>query len=143
LTDGLGKIRWIVTSPPYYGLRTYKADQWLRDWFMGGDADVDYGVTGQLTHRSPTAFAGDLRKVWSGLAKSSASDAQMVIRFGAINDRPLEPGQIIRDSLRDSGWKAKKILNAGKASLGKRQAISFNHTMKPAVDEIDVWCVRS
>lgn len=28
----------IVTSPPYYGLRTYISDQWLRSWFLGGAA---------------------------------------------------------------------------------------------------------
>jgi hypothetical protein len=26
---------WIITSPPYYGMRTYVQDQWLRYWFMG------------------------------------------------------------------------------------------------------------
>src|SRR5262249_10845426 len=29
-------IKWIVTSPPFYGMRTYVPDQWLRNWFMGG-----------------------------------------------------------------------------------------------------------
>ena len=30
---------WVVTSPPYYGLRTYGPDQWLRQWFLGGPAE--------------------------------------------------------------------------------------------------------
>jgi hypothetical protein len=28
--------RLIVTSPPYYGLRSYVSDQWIRHWFLGG-----------------------------------------------------------------------------------------------------------
>ena len=26
----------VITSPPYYGMRTYIQDQWLRHWFLGG-----------------------------------------------------------------------------------------------------------
>ena len=26
---------WLITSPPYYGMRTYVPDQWLRNWFLG------------------------------------------------------------------------------------------------------------
>src|SRR5688572_17579933 len=44
---------WIITSPPYYGMRTYVQDQWLRYWFTGGPDHVDYTVSGQLNHMSP------------------------------------------------------------------------------------------
>jgi DNA methylase len=29
-------FRWVITSPPYHGMRSYFPDQWLRDWFLGG-----------------------------------------------------------------------------------------------------------
>jgi hypothetical protein len=29
---------WIITSPPYYGMRTYLPDQWLRAWFSRASA---------------------------------------------------------------------------------------------------------
>ena len=32
------KIGLVITSPPYYGMRTYIPDQWLRSWFLGGPA---------------------------------------------------------------------------------------------------------
>jgi hypothetical protein len=38
----VGEFDFVVTSPPYYGLRTYLPDQWLRNWFLGGPAVVDY-----------------------------------------------------------------------------------------------------
>ncbi|MFO0564672.1 MAG: DNA methyltransferase [Polyangiaceae bacterium] len=28
--------QFVVTSPPYFGMRTYLPDQWLRLWFLGG-----------------------------------------------------------------------------------------------------------
>jgi hypothetical protein len=31
-----GRPNWVITSRPYYGLRTYVQDQWLRNWFLGG-----------------------------------------------------------------------------------------------------------
>ena len=38
----LPEARWIVTSPPYYGMRTYLPDQWLRLCFLGGPDYVEY-----------------------------------------------------------------------------------------------------
>src|SRR5687767_796273 len=66
LADACGTVRarWIITSPPYYGLRTYVPDQWLRSWFLGGPPRVDYSYGAQVSHRSPDAFIDDLRRVW-------------------------------------------------------------------------------
>jgi hypothetical protein len=89
LVDELGPIEWIVTSPPYYGLRTYRPDQWLREWFVGGDDEVCYSAQTQVTHGSPEKFAADLRLVWEQLARHCSPDARLVVRFGAINDRPV------------------------------------------------------
>lgn len=36
------KARFVVTSPPYFGMRTYLPDQWLRLWFLGGPDYVEY-----------------------------------------------------------------------------------------------------
>jgi hypothetical protein len=35
---GDAEPRWIITSPPHYGMRTYLPDQWLRNWFLGGES---------------------------------------------------------------------------------------------------------
>jgi hypothetical protein len=48
-----GKITHLVTSPPYYGLRTYSQDQWLREWFLGGPTTVNYRKGPGLDHGSP------------------------------------------------------------------------------------------
>ena len=54
-------IRLVITSPPYYGMNTYLPDQWLRSWFLGGPAQVDYSTEGQICHtfghRTPDIWA--------------------------------------------------------------------------------------
>jgi hypothetical protein len=66
-------------------MRTYRPDQWLRNWFLGGPETVDYTNCDQVVHSSPEAFAADLSKVWQNAARVSVPGAQMVIRFGGIS----------------------------------------------------------
>jgi hypothetical protein len=133
------RFRWIITSPPYYGMRTYVADQWLRFWFLGGPDSVDYGHGEQISHGSPEAFAADLRKVWKNAAAVSAEDASLVIRFGGIADRAADPIDILKASLLGSGWRIQTFRPAGSAHAGKRQADTFLRRLSKARTEIDLW----
>jgi hypothetical protein len=134
---------WVITSPPYYGMRTYVADQWLRAWFLGGPDCVDYSADTQLSHLSPRQFADDLRLVWSNAAAVTTERAKMVIRFGAIADRKADPLQIAKSSLKDSGWRITTICDAGCADHGKRQANAFLMEKSRAKAEYDIWAVRA
>lgn len=140
----LGSVRakWVITSPPYYGMRTYIPDQWIRNWFVGGSSDVDYSSEGQVSHLSPDQFAADLRTVWRNLASVCTDDAQMIIRFGAINNRKADHIKIIQSSICDSGWKILDIKPAGSAKKGNRQADSFLTRKSNAIEEVDVWASR-
>ena len=134
---------WVITSPPYYGMRTYIPDQWLRNWFVGGPETVDYTNRGQVVHSSPEDFAADLRQVWRNVANVCADNARMVIRFGGITDRRANPLDIIKHSLRDSGWTIRTLRTAGSAKDGKRQADSFLRSKSKPLLEYDVWAVKS
>lgn len=133
------KFDWVITSPPYYGMRTYIPDQWLRNWFVGGPDVVDYGNRNQIVHTSPDDFAADLRKVWRNVAGACEVGARLVIRFGGISDRQADPKEVIRKSLEDSGWRVITIKTAGTASEGKRQADSFLRTKSKPLVEYDIW----
>jgi hypothetical protein len=64
-----GLFSWVVTSPPYYGMRTYLPDQWLRNWFLGGPSFVHYSSrTSDFEHSSPEYFTEQLNKVWNNTA---------------------------------------------------------------------------
>lgn len=133
------RFSWVITSPPYYGMRTYIPDQWLRSWFIGGADHVDYSSERQITHTSPEDFAADLRKVWRNVAFACASDATMVVRFGGISDRRVNPQELAKTSFRDSPWRLLTIRNAGSAREGKRQADTFLRSRSKPVVEYDLW----
>ena len=136
------KVDWIVTSPPYYGLRTYRPDQWLRLWFLGGKESVDYSQSKQLTHESPGTFARQLSQVWRNCSSVSRPGARMVVRFGRIPDRSIDPVELLRKSLSGTGWRIQTRRDAGSASLGKRQASHFG-VESIAHKEFDVWAVNT
>ena len=131
--------RWIITSPPYYGMRTYIPDQWLRNWFLGGPSEVDYSSVGQLKHQSPKVFADEMRKVWLNTAGVSSPGATLVVRFGGISDRKAEPLDIISESLDKTDWTIRTIEAAGTADLGKRQAEHFTRTKSSPREEYHIW----
>ncbi len=119
-------IRWIVTSPPYYGMRTYVADQWLRSWFVGGPSEVEYArPADELSHASSEKFSGELRKVWRRLVPHCHESAKLVIRFGGIRDRDVDTVELLKNSIRDSGWRLTTVISAGSADSGRRQSKQF------------------
>ena len=138
-SDSARPYDWVITSPPYYGMRTYLPDQWLRNWFLGGPPAVDYGNKDQIVHSSPEGFAADLRTVWNNVAAATRSTAKLVIRFGGISDRHVEPVDLLRESFRGSSWRIATTRQAGSAHAGKRQADTFLRSRSKATAEYDVW----
>lgn len=134
-------ISWIITSPPYYGMRTYLPDQWLRWWFLGGSATVSYANTNQVEHGSPTEFAADLAQVWRNSGSIAKSGARMVVRFGGINDRKASAIEIFKQSLHQTGWRLQTRRSAGSADDGHRQALHFAESQRSAIREYDFWAV--
>jgi hypothetical protein len=133
------KVKWIITSPPYYGLKTYVPDQWLRNWFVGGPARVDYSNERQIQHTGQEVFCRNLRAVWENVAAVADEGARLIVRFGAINDRKVEsPAALLKESLRETRWEVVAVRPAGVASKGRRQAASFCAATN-AISEIDIW----
>ncbi|MFC2066841.1 DNA methyltransferase [Chloroflexota bacterium] len=133
------KFNWIITSPPYYGMDTYLSDQWLRNWFLGGEPTVNYSRGEQISHRSIDDFASDLKEVWIKISRNIAPEAKMIIRFGSINHHPENPKTLLLNSLLETGWQIQTIKSAGKASDGRRQSTYFNSRGKNDREEFDVW----
>jgi len=132
-------VSWIITSPPYYGMRTYIPDQWIRSWFLGGDSSVDYSANEQLKHSSKDDFIQDLRKVWINLENVCKTNATMVIRFGAISERKVVPAELIKLSLQNTNWRCQTITSAGFSTTGHRQAVHMTKSAGEAIEEVDVW----
>lgn len=140
-----GLFSWVITSPPYYGMRTYIPDQWLRYWFVGGPSAVDYSSKPKdFQHSSPETFSRQLKSVWVNAALMSRNDANLVCRFGGIHDRQQDCIEILKDSFQDSGWRLTTIKDAGSALNGRRQATQFGRKQKEHPrKEYDVYAKRA
>jgi hypothetical protein len=135
------RVAWIVTSPPYYGMRTYIPDQWLRYWFLGGPAEVAYHFDGQLQHQSPDGFIAQLASVWRNAASICRRGARLAVRFGGINDRKQDPLAILKRSLAAAGWRTLTARPAGHSGHGRRQADQFARARRVPVPEYDFYAV--
>jgi hypothetical protein len=137
------KFSWVITSPPYYGMRTYFPDNWLRNWFVGGPSDVEYRSVDQVSHHSEDEFITDLATVWRKSASVCISGAKLLCRFGAIGSCEKDPRDLVRRSLAEAGcgWKIKTIRDAGTSKQGRRQCEQFGTGKNAPLEEIDVYAM--
>ncbi|MDR1109435.1 MAG: site-specific DNA-methyltransferase [Deltaproteobacteria bacterium] len=138
------KARFVVTSPPYFGMRTYLPDQWLRLWFLGGPDYVEYRQPeGQLKHSSAAHFAAEMGRVWKNVASHATAGVRLIIRYGGIHDRAAEPMDVLKKSLVDSSWRMVTVRAVPDSELGRRQVRQFQAEPKKAIAEHDVYCHRA
>ncbi len=100
-----GKVKLVVTSPPYLDITDYHEDQWLRLWFLGGPTKPVTGQGKDDRHRGIDAYWRFLCEAWNGVAPLLQDKAQIVIRIGGtrLTDEELQIGLL--DSLNSSGRK--------------------------------------
>ena len=99
---------WVITSPPYYGMNTYRRHQWLRLWLLGGPAEPMPDETDQINQTTLEQYVDDLARVWRNVARSCRPGACLRLRFGAVPGATTpHPFEVIRTSLRNAnaGWK--------------------------------------
>jgi hypothetical protein len=144
-TADLGKLdrfNWVITSPPYPGMRTYVPDQWLRNWFLGGAPDVQYRAQLQIGSEDSEKIANELAKVWTNIARFCRPMARLVVRFGTLPSAQSEDAVLVltRSLARaDAGWRVTTIKSAGTACLGKRQATQFSVSPSSPYREFDLY----
>ncbi len=140
----IGKINrrftWVITSPPYYGMRTYASDQWLRNWFLGGTPSVIYEVPGELQHTGEDIFVEGLAKVWRATSTKCEVGAHLVIRFGSIPSIRKHPQDLLLRSLNDAdcGWRLENIVPTGVPTTSSRQASQFS-SPGSYIEEMDFY----
>jgi hypothetical protein len=129
----------VITSPPYFGMRTYLPDQWLRWWFLGGPAHVDYSAPTPLASADRVRFIDGLAEVWAAAATRCVPGARLVVRFGALPSMWMDPSEIVQESLikADAGWSICRVRSAGASAAGRRQAEQFGKAGRH-VDEVDL-----
>jgi len=135
-------IDLVISSPPYYGMRTYIPDQWLRHWLIGGPETINYEPSRQINHLSPEDFSNSLSAVWDNIYNKASNDIRMIIRFGGLASKKVNYDQVFRCSIQRSAgdWHIYYSRNAGNASMGRRQAnVMGTRTKTAAVEEKDYF----
>lgn len=133
------RIDTVITSPPYYGMRTYVEDQWLRNWFIGGPDHVAYGSSLGLPMTSPDQFAQGLSNVWNQVGKQAEGQLDVFVRFGILPSRNLDAKELLLSSFEESDYSWKRIYTkaAATASSGRRQVAQMR-TFEKAQIEFDM-----
>lgn len=124
LFRSLEKVNLVITSPPYFGMKTYIPDQWLRNWFLGGPPMVTYDRIGQIAAGSASDFSSALAEVWDNVGDVAAEDLKIAVRFGGIQSRRADPAAVLRESFQASRHRWKLISHRPVSSVrsGRRQA---------------------
>ena len=66
-----GRVKLVVTSPPYLDITDYHEDQWLRLWFLGGPAKPITRQGKDDRHRRVESYWQFLREAWAGMVDSA------------------------------------------------------------------------
>jgi hypothetical protein len=102
-----GRVKLVITSPPYLDITDYHEDQWLRLWFLGGPSKPVTGQCKDDRHRRIDAYWQFLREAWAGITPLLDRSAQVVIRLGGTRLGEKELGIGLLGSLNSTGRRFK------------------------------------
>lgn len=132
-----GKVRCVITSPPYLGVTRFEEDQWLRLWFLGGPPYPTYNrVSRDDRHETGTGYWKMIADMWRVLGNVCDSNTRVVIRLGG---KSLEPDQLV-DGLLGASLAARRkvsLLERDESEIKGRQTDSFRPGSKGCLVEVD------
>ena len=96
------KFDAIICSPPYFGMNSYLADQWLRNWFLGGADKPIHIDPKQISMGTQEKFIKNLSKVWNNVAHCAKPSAPLIIRFGSLPAKKSDPEAMIVTSMKET-----------------------------------------
>ena len=77
-------VNLIITSPPYLDTTHVLEDQWLRNWFVGGNRRPSDIKRGDDRYTSQEQYWGFLTEAWEGILELLAErDVVVVVRIGS------------------------------------------------------------
>jgi hypothetical protein len=133
-----GKVSLIVTSPPYLNVTRYEEDQWLRLWFLGGDAQPTYGkVSKDDRHNSGAKYWRFVTDSWKGVAPLLKRPAKLVVRLGAIAMEEKEMTDHLMATIKAVFPKSRILTRPKRSNIVRRQANNFLPESKGCRYEMD------
>jgi hypothetical protein len=132
-----GKIRCVITSPPYMDVTDFEEDQWLRLWFLGGpERPVRRRLSRDDRHTSAKTYWDFIADMWRALGTLLGSKANVIIRIGS---RRMEPDRL-RDTLVASSVFSRRkteLIVSEVSELRNRQTDTFRPGSYGCLVEVD------
>src|SRR5665213_617487 len=136
--DLTGKVRLVVTSPPYWDVTNFEEDQWLRLWFLGSQPYPTYRtLAGDDRHTCASKYWRFLTEAWQGLSKLMAPQSVIVCRIGGkgLNVSGLSAG--MESSLKAAFPRGRFPTRPVVSRLKNRQTQSFAPMASGCLFEVD------
>lgn len=135
--DELGKVRCVVTSPPYLDVTNFEEDQWLRLWFLGGAPNPTYRVVSKDDrHKRADKYWDMISDMWRMLGQVLGKNANVVIRIGGKGFDPDETAAKLEATSLFSRRKT-KLVEYETSQIKKRQTDVFRPGSKGCLVESD------
>jgi hypothetical protein len=80
----IANVKLLLTSPPYFGVTNYYADQWLRNWMLGGPSRPSSGKHAYMKRfGGREAYRSLLERAFTQAAKKLSKDSVILVRTDA------------------------------------------------------------
>lgn len=121
-----GKVRLIVTSPPYLDTTDYREDQWLRLWFLGGPHQPSRNKSDDR-HTNVGRYWKFLSEAWGGCAALVCRGAIIIVRIGGTKLPKEDLAAGLKSSLLDGldGFAIKPLHEGLTTEIKNRQTSTF------------------
>ncbi len=132
-----GRVTDVITSPPYLDTTNYREDQWLRLWFLGGEAAVPRGRQDDR-HYSKDRYWSFIRESMDGLQALLADNARIVVRIGGRKLQKAELREGLLQSLAGGLNREVRLVDGGVTTeVDRTQANTFRGARVSRIEEHD------
>jgi hypothetical protein len=136
--DLQGRVRLIVTSPPYLNVTRYEEDQWLRLWFLGFESKPTYRkVSRDDRHSSEANYWDFLTEAWEGIAPLLGRSAMFVCRLAGKDIPRKELTENLYETILSTFPRAYMIHAPKISRIRNRQSNNFRPGAKGCFFEMD------
>jgi len=141
--DYQGRVKCVVTSPPYLDVTNFEEDQWLRLWFLGNPTRPTYRVISKDDRHERAENYWDLiSDMWRVLGQMLAKRSHVVIRIGGKN---LNEGKMGKSLQATSMFSRRKVtlVESEVSAIKGRQTGAFRPGATGCTSEVDyLFCVN-
>ena len=131
-----GRVKCVVTSPPYFDVTSYGEDQWLRQWVLGGEPWPSKRGPGDDRHTSAARYWSFMADFWRMASRMVADRGHVVLRIGTrATDPELLPRKVLGAAL--ASPRRVRLVDAEFSEIRRRQTNAFRPGAKGLRTEVD------